>query len=517
LARQKNRKKGYDAVRRVENTVRNTKAALLASAVMLCLNLLSRRVFLQTLGERYLGMQGVFANLFGVLSLAEVGVGAAITYALYQPLANKDMHLVGAYMRAYAKAYRTVGLVILLGGLALMPFVQRLFPDLGEIQGVSWFYLAHTVNASLVYFFGYRYQLLYADQKSYLITSYQTGMLAAQQVLKIILLLTTRSFALYYAAEMLSQFALHLLLTRKANKLYPQALGTAQTKLSPDQRRGLLKNIRAMALHSIGGAVLNGTDNLLIARFTGVSSVGLYANYTLPLRPVNSLYDALFQSGAASLGNLAATACVAHKRRVFEDAFFMVACCSGVLCTGLVVLLSPFVALWVGDAYVMNAAVVQLMVANLYLQLLRRLSQTMKSAEGLFRNDRYKAIAEACVNLGVSIWLGLTMGIPGVLLGTIISQVVFPIWVEGFVLYRHAFHTSAWVYAGQFVGYTLAFLVNAGLSIIIAGQISGTGIGAFLLKGLVCVEVSVVVYGVLCLKNPHFSYAYSLLKRFFKR
>jgi hypothetical protein len=141
----------------------------------------------------------------------------------------------------------------------------------------------------------------------------------------------------------------------------------------------------------------------------------------------------------------------------------------------------------------------------------------MRNAVGLFWFDRYKAIAEACINIGVSIVLGRWMGIRGILLGTLVSQLAFPVWVEGYVLYKHAFHTSVFAYGRQFALYSACFLVSAGLSITLSDRIAGMGVGAFLLKGLVCMAISGCVYGALCVKNPHFAYAATLIQRFFAK
>ncbi|MDR0896228.1 MAG: hypothetical protein LBN04_00065 [Oscillospiraceae bacterium] len=502
---------------RVENSLRNTKYGLLGGAVTLILGLIVRRVFLQVLSEAYLGIQGLFINLFSVLSLAELGVGAAITYALYKPLAENDSALIGAYMRYYRKLYLFFGCLVLAGGLAVMPLMFRFYPELRAVEGVHWFYIGQMLSSVMPYFLGFRYQLLNADQKSYIITGYLTATVSAQQIIKIILLYATRSFILYYATEVVLRALTDILLTRKTNQLYPEVRKAWGEKLPREQKKALVRNIRAMALHHTANIVVNNTDSLLMARYASVAAVGLYSNYSVPLKPMNMLYQALFNSASASIGNLGVTAAHEHRRRVFEDVFFASSCALGILCTGLMVLLSPFITLWVGEAYVMDTAIVQVLVVNLYIRFMRNPCTMTRNAQGLFWHDRYKAVGEAIVNLVVSIWLGRWMGIAGILLGTLISQLIFPVWVEGYVVYKHGFRTSAVVYVRQFLGQTAVFAASASLSVAAANQIPGMGIGAFLLKGLISLGISGCLYGALCIKNPHFAYALGLLKRLFSK
>ena len=47
----------------------------------------TRVVFTRMLSEGYVGINGLFTDILNILSLSELGVGTAITYALYAPIA----------------------------------------------------------------------------------------------------------------------------------------------------------------------------------------------------------------------------------------------------------------------------------------------------------------------------------------------------------------------------------------------------------------------------------------------
>ena len=54
------------------------------------LNFTVRTVFIYTLSEAYLGINGLLTSVLTVLNLANLGMDAAIVYAMYKPVAEKD-------------------------------------------------------------------------------------------------------------------------------------------------------------------------------------------------------------------------------------------------------------------------------------------------------------------------------------------------------------------------------------------------------------------------------------------
>ena len=66
---------------------KNIKASIINYVVINALKFLMRMVFVRTLAIEYLGVNGLFSNILAMLSLAELGIGPAIVYSLYKPLA----------------------------------------------------------------------------------------------------------------------------------------------------------------------------------------------------------------------------------------------------------------------------------------------------------------------------------------------------------------------------------------------------------------------------------------------
>ena len=80
----------------------NTTVAFLAQTLAIFMGFFTRVVFTRTLSEGYVGINGLFTDILNILSLSELGVGTAITYALYAPIARRDIKKQQILMRMFA-------------------------------------------------------------------------------------------------------------------------------------------------------------------------------------------------------------------------------------------------------------------------------------------------------------------------------------------------------------------------------------------------------------------------------
>ena len=121
---------------RILNSVRNIFTGFLGQLITLITGFVCRTIFIQCLKTEYLGISGLFTNILSVLSLAELGVGGAINYALYKPLAEKNEKEVSEYMNFYSKAYTSIGIFIFIVGICLLPFLKYLIKDTPNIKEI---------------------------------------------------------------------------------------------------------------------------------------------------------------------------------------------------------------------------------------------------------------------------------------------------------------------------------------------------------------------------------------------
>ncbi len=497
---------------RRENSVRNVAVNLVCQAVSILMSFVCRTVFIQTLGKTYLGVDGLFGNILSLLAVAELGIGQTIIYHMYQPLAQNDRKKLGALMALFKRTYRIIGIIIGAAGLLFMPFYHLFIDPSVRIQNLTLIYLLYVFNSVITYFYSYQQCIITADQKDYICSLYRYGFCIAQNVVQIAVLFETRNFILYFCTQILFSFFSNFFLAKKAGKMYPFLKRYHREKLAPADRADIIKNVKAMFMHRFGGVVVNGTDNLVIAAFFGVASVGLYNNYYLIITKLTDVTSRVFGAITASVGNLGAVEGGRKSYRIYRVAnfagFWIFSFCS--IC--LFCLFNPFIRLWVGKDMLLPEDVVLFLSLNFYATGMRQATLTFRDSFGLFWYDRYNAVAEAMINLGVSIALAKTMGMAGVFAGTLVSTLTTDLWVEPLVLFRHGFHRSVKPYFLWYAVYAALTLGVGYLTWHCCSLVGAGGFPGFAAKLGICLAVPNAAYFLLFCRTEEFRYLKNAVK-----
>lgn len=421
---------------RTEYSTINMTVALVSRMIAILMGFVTRVIFTRTLSESYVGINGLFTDILNVLSMTELGAGTAITYALYRPIAEKDTKRQQALMHMFRNFYRVTALCVAVLGVSLIPFMDVIMKNQPDVDHLIFIYLLYLANSVFSYLLVYKRTMIEAHQMNYLVLLYQTGFLVLQDIIQIIILLTTGNFIAYLLIYIAGTLLSNICISRKANRLFPYINEKKREELPQEERRAIFRNIRAMLMHKLGNVVVNNTDNLLISAFVGVISVGVYSNYFLLIGSVRQILDQVFQGITASVGNLGATEEKKHVKRVFLTAFFVGQWLYGVAAICLYELLNPFVELSFGERYLFSEQIVLILCINFFINGTRKAVLTFRDSLGLFWFDRYKAIIEALLNFGISIVLVRNFGTIGVFMGTFISTMLTSVWVEPYVLYH---------------------------------------------------------------------------------
>ena len=251
---------------RTSNSIRNIKYAIFGQGIGIIISFFSRMVFVRILSAEYLGLNGLFTNILSILSLAELGVGPAIVYSMYKPLAEKNEYKLKALMSLYRKAYITIGIVIAVIGLTFTPFLDFFIKDIPNIPNIKLIYLMFVANSSISYFFSYKRSLIIAGQKRYIATFYRYSFYFLLNIAQIIALLLTKNYILYLGLQIISTFLENVCVSNKADRLYPFIKTKGDERLDKAEKYTIVRNVKAMIFHKVGGTVINGIDNLLKLR-----------------------------------------------------------------------------------------------------------------------------------------------------------------------------------------------------------------------------------------------------------
>lgn len=498
---------------RTEHVVKNLKFAAVSELVLAVLKFVSRRVFVLLLGKEYLGVSGLFTDILSMLSLAELGFSVSITYSLYQPVAQGNTTLIKSLMQLYRRVYRSVFVIVLAAGLSLTPFLDFFVKEMPEnIPNISLIYVLNVVNASVSYLFAYKSTLLFVYQKKYIDSLIRTAVSVIAAVAQIGVLLITGNYVFYLFIAIGAALTQNVLISVKTDRLYPYLKETDISPLPVEILHDIRRNVGAMILHRIGAVAIFSTDNILISKFVGIGTTGLYSNYVMIRGFLNVMVNALFNAITPALGNLNATETEQNRQAAFRRLNFFSAWLFGWMSICLLWLYDPFIRIWLGRNYLLPRPVVLIIVINFYVNSMRIPVANTKSVMGLFWDERYKSILEPPLNLAVSILLAQRWGIFGILAGTLISTMALPFWVEPLGLYRHGLKQPIGEYFLRYLGHLLLTAAAGGLTGL-ACSAAGEGLFGFVLRLLFCILIPNAVYLAVYCRSSEFCFMKEMAKR----
>lgn len=497
---------------RSKSSAKNLVVALIGQAFGLIISFIARIIFVKFLSDEYLGLNGLFTNLLTMLSLVELGVGSALVYSLYKPLADGDNEKVKSLMDLYRKAYNIIGGVVLIIGILFIPFYRYLISEVPSISHLDFIYILFVLNTAISYFYSYKRSLIICDQKRYIATIYRYVFYFLLNVFQIIVLFLTHNYILYLITQVVFTWLENICISIKADRMYPYLKDKNIKKLDKKELNTISKNVRAMLFHKIGGVVVNSTDNILISKLVGLIAVGMYSNYYLITSALDTITAQFFNAITASVGNLGACTNSKKVKETFNTTFFLNYLIYGVITVCLLILFNPFIEVWLGKKYLFDFGVVLVITICFYLKGIRKTCLTFKDALGLFWQDRYKPIIESIINLVASIILGIKYGVLGIFMGTIISTVTTSLWIEPYVLYKYYFKENIIDYLYRFIKYTLVVVLTYLIVQKIVILISINGILSLLIKGVVSLILSILIMTIVFIKTKEIKHVKKIFK-----
>ncbi len=501
-----------DSKSRTEKSIRNIAFSLSGYGIKLILQFITRYIFIITLEKEYLGINGLFSSILSMLSLSELGIGAAIAYVMYKPIADENIEKIKSLMHLYKKLYQMIGGFVLVVGLAITPFLQVFIKEMPDIEFIRVFYVLYVIDVGLTYFYSYKKAFIDCNQNEYISTTIGTVCSVLAKTCQVVFLVVTKNFLIYLCIQIIFTRIENVINSRMADKMYPYLKDKDIKKLSFDEKKSIKKNITAMISHKVGTVIVMTTDNLIISKLLGLVSVGLYSNYTLIVDSISALVHRVFAALSASVGNLVALETKERNKVVFNRILFVnfwlysfCTCC-------LFNLLQPFIQLWLGTEYLMTDFTVLVISLCFYISGMRNTVHIFRDATGTFFQDRFKPIIECIVNIVVSIPLTYILGVSGVKLGTLISTITVSFWIEAFVLFKYYFQKGLINYYCSQLLYLCITVFLSGVVFTINFMIDIDGILGFLIKLLISITIPNIIIVLLFRRSENFLFYSKLIK-----
>ena len=503
-------------LKKVKNMKTNIIYGLLYRFLSLLFPFIIRTVMIHYLSAEYLGLSSLFVSILQALNLVELGIGSALVFNMYKPVAENDTKKIGAYLNFYKKCYRIIGLIILILGISIMPFLSHLIKGSYPREiNLYYIYFIYLINTVLTYWmFAYKNSVALAYQR----TDIENKALLVSQTLmyifQIVLLMYFKNY--YYYIILLPIFTVikNIIVSKKIKKEYPNIIGMGD--ITNSEKKAISKNIKALFGHQIAFTIINSADSVILSMLLGLNELAIYNNYYYVFSAIVNIITILFTSIQAGIGNDVITN---NKEEIFKNfkrfrliVFIIVGICSMCFLT----LYQPFMKIWMGKTMMLSEKCVIIFVIGFFITQVRRVITTYKNATGMWREDFYKPYVVIIVDIIIDFILINRIGSIGAMVSTIVSMGLIAIPWEIHVIYKHLFKKSKFEYYRFFAKEIVIFAINCLIMIFIVNFIHLSGIINIIIRLIVTILISASIYLISHYNDEEFKWCYERLKKLIK-
>ena len=498
--------------------VKSSVIGLCARLLTMVLSIISTRLFVKYLGIEIKGVSGLIANILSLLQLAEMGIGTAIIYALYQPIVEKNKEEIKSLMSFYKKAYNYIGLLIFAIGCGVSLFLKFF---VGETT-YSWnyvylIYFIQLIASVSTYLLGaYRRNLLYADQKQYITVLIDTVTNTIFTVIRMLVIVYMQSYVAYLVLQLTQTLISNLFVYMVTNKYYPYL---REKIIKPyDKMPELVGNVKNVIIGKIGGVVYNSTDNILISKFVGVIAVGYMTNYYTIKTMIKTIVTSVTEPIRPMIGNyIREYKDVSKSYQLFLSYTFIRFFIANIVTVGVLVMFNPFIDLWLGEEYTLSMLIPTLIAIDMFIDIVHGPTWEYINVLGLFKNDRNMSYGGAIINLATSIVFVMFMGTPGVLLGTVIAQCYY--WIaRASIVFRQYFKEGIVRYIKCIVAYILVTTVDTVIMLFLRYRLMPkTTIFMFVILCVISMAISVISICLIWGRTEEFILMVNMVKKILVR
>lgn len=501
---------------RKKSSFKNMITAVSSNVLTIIVGLVAQAVFIKILGSEYLGLNGLFSNVISMLGIVELGMGSAIIYNMYKPIAEENHEKIKSLMQFYKKSYRIITLIISIIGIMIIPFIKYIVDIESVTVGINVYlvYILFLLETICSYILSYKRSMLYADQKEYITNIIHMGYTILVNTMQLTFLYFTHDYYLYLIIKVMMRLVENIVISSYVNRRYSYLLDNNVTKLDSKTEKDIFQKIKALFFHKIGTFIVSGTDNIIISKYLGLVTVGLYSNYYMIINAVQTVINHIIQATRASVGNLLVTESKTKQFDIFNKIRFVnfwISCFSSIC---IFVIMDSFITIWIGYKFVLPTKVLLVLVINFFIVSSRSTYGAFKEAAGIFYEDRFVPIIESLLNIVLSIIFVKKFGLMGVFMGTIASGLVLWCYSYPKYVYNKLFGRKISDYIKETIYYFIIFILIAGFTYSLAILISFDNVYLqFISNVLIALIVPNVIMLLLFSKDESFKYFINIIKR----
>ena len=496
------------AVSRVENAKRNLFFGMVNRIVYMLMPFLSRTALIYVLGMDYVGLNSLVSSILQVLNLADLGIGTAIVYALYEPVANNDVGAIRALMNYYRKVYRAIGCVIAVLGIALIPFLP--FFIKGEPPkdvNITILYLVYLSNTVISYWlFAYKQALPTAMQRVDVVSNVNTITNILLNLAQVVVLIVWRSYYAYLVLIPICTIINNLLMSAHVDRTYPDY--KPDGTISNELRASIRKRVAGLTIQRVCATTRNALDSVFLSAFIGLTVTAIYNNYLLIMTAVTGILGVVSTAILPTVGNSIVTDSTEKNYGDMRAMNFLYMLISGWCSSCLLCLYQPFMKLWAGADNMFGMGVVVLLVLYFYGLKLGDIISLYASGAGLWWEMRWRAIAESVANVILNLVFVQLWGVAGIVGATLVSLLTVNFGLATRIIFKYYFKNGKM--SEYFLDQLRFFLVTVlvcGIAYVVCLYVPEGGFVWLMVRGVVCAVASAVLYVLAYHANPMFQNA----------
>lgn len=483
-------------------------AGTINNILMIMLPFISRTIILYKLGTNYIGLSGLFTSIIQMLSLTELGFGSAISYALYKPLANKDVKEVNRLLKLYKNIYFIIGIFISVLSILLIPFLKYLIkgdvPQDINIYILYAFYIINTVSS--YFFFAYKKILLHANQRYDIDATVSTFTLIIQYIFQIMVLVSIGNYYLYVFILPVFTIINNIICSRIIDRLYPQY--KCRGNVRKNQLKSIIKNAGGAFCSKIGSTIYLSADNIVISAFLGLTILGKYQNYYYVISVLISLFAVIHNTIRPIIGNRLVTRQLEQNWNEFKKIYSIYIWLTIFACSFCISLYQIFEYLWAGNDNLLPDYIPYLLVVFFFVTKLYGLLTVYQEAAGIWWHGKFIYIISAVVNLTINIILVNIIGLSGVIISSIVSTLTVSIPGIVHIIFKYLFIEKS--YKKEFVKMFISLNVKAVLTFIIVNQVTllikGYSFTVLLCRFIITLIIDILCYLILNIQSKEIKY-----------
>lgn len=501
-------------IERTKNAGRNIIFGGVLKLYQILIPFLMRTAMIYFMGVEYLGLNSLFTSILQVLNLAELGVGSAMVYSMYKPIAEDDDKTICALMHLYRTYYRVIGAVIALLGLLLTPIIPYLIKnDLPAGLNIYVLYLLNLFATVLSYwFFAYKNSLFQAHQRVDVTSKITLITNTIQYILQLWIIIEVKNYYLYIIISLFGQLMTNVLVAIVATAMYPKY--KPKGKLEKSLIKQINGRIKDLFTSKLGMVIVNSADTVVISAFLGLTVLAVYQNYYFILTSIIGFVAIIFQSCTAGIGN---SVIVETEEKNFNDLkkfTFIIVWISGFCTTCLLCLYQPFMEIWVGKKLQLDFSVVICFCIYYFIYEINQLLNTYKDAAGIWHEDRYRPLVTAFVNLGMNLIMVQFWGIYGIVLSTVLSMVIVGMPWLLHNLFTVLFSKSKLKpYLRSLLGYTLVVIVVCIITYSVTSLVQMSKWGTLVIRGILCCTIPNILFLIIFKNKKEFKESLVLINK----